>query len=180
MNDSGKTTDNQLDHSSHQFREQKYSLCFLAHDINITLNVGSLFRLADALGVEKIYLTGNSITPPNDKIKRTSRSTEKQVPFEYSKNPLTVVDQLKQDGYKIISLEITSNSIELNRLVIEKDEKICLMIGSENEGVDAALLAASDVTVHIPMLGRNSSMNVANACAIATYTLTQQLSLKKT
>ena len=165
----------QLDHTCHRVSEVKYSLCYLAHDVDITMNVGSLFRLADALGIEKIYLTGNSIKPPNDKIKRTSRSTEKVVPFAYHQNPLDVIASLKEQDYTIISLEITSNSIDIGKLAIEKDEKICLILGAENKGVDETLLAASDMTVHIPMLGKNSSMNVANACAIATYAITQQL-----
>ena len=159
----------QLDHSAHKTSSKRYPLCFLAHDIDVPMNIGSFFRIADALGVEKIYLAGESVTPPNPKIKKTSRSTEKHVDYTYESDPLVIVQNLKQKGYKIISLEITSASIDINDLPVHKNEKICLVLGSENKGVTQDLLDASDISIHIPMLGVNSSMNVANACAIAAY-----------
>lgn len=142
------------------------------------MNVGSLFRIADALGVEKIYLTGNSAIPPNPKIKKTSRSAEKYVPFSYSENPFQVVKELKEKGYKIISLEICSHSIPIDQYAVSSTDKICLIPGSENHGVSQALLDISDASIHIPMLGENSSMNVANACSIATYLISRQLTDK--
>jgi tRNA G18 (ribose-2'-O)-methylase SpoU len=89
---------------------------------------------------------------------------------------LEVIQQLKADGYTIVSLEITNTSIDLQKLKLQKDQHLCLILGSEDSGVSQALLDCSDFTVHIPMLGANSSMNVANACAIATYQITRQLS----
>ena len=133
------------------------------------MNIGSLFRIADALGVEKIYLSGTSLVPPNSKIKKTSRSTEKRVPFSYEEDPLYLINRLKSAGYKIISLEITSASTDIRALSISANQKICLILGSENTGVCQKLLDVSDKTVHIPMLGQNSSMNVATACSIATF-----------
>lgn len=133
------------------------------------MNVGSLFRIADAFGLERIYLSGSSPVPPNSKIKKTSRSTEKYVPFSYEEDPVGLVKKLKSVGYTVISLEITSTSIDIRQLSISPDEKICLILGSENAGVNSELLNVSDKTVHIPMLGRNSSMNVAAACSIATF-----------
>ncbi len=165
----------QLDHSAHEVTTKKFPICFLAHDIDVPMNVGSFFRIADALGVDKIFLTGNSVIPPNPKIKKTSRATEKYVTYEYEENPLVVVKKLKNLGYRIISLEITSVSINIIDIPLKNNEKICLILGSENSGVSQELLDASDTSIHIPMLGNNSSMNVANACSIATYELTRRL-----
>lgn len=159
----------QLAHDDYQAKLQKYPLCFLAHNIEVPMNVGSLFRIADALGVEHIYLTGASALPPNRKIKQTSRSTEKYVPHSYCESPVEVVGQLKSRGYKIVSLEITSTSTDIRNFVVSGDEKICLILGSENHGVSDELLALSDHTVHIPMQGHNSSMNIATACGIAVF-----------
>ena len=159
----------QLDHSHHHAKAKKHPVCFIAHDIDVPMNIGSLFRIADALGVEKIYLSGSSPVPPNSKIKKTSRSTEKYVPFSYEESPLNIVKRLKSEGYTIISLEITSSSLDIRELLISNNEKICLILGSENSGVCQELLYASDKTLHIPMLGQNSSMNVATACSIATF-----------
>ena len=159
----------QLDHTQHSTSGIKYPVCFLAHDINVPMNIGSLFRIADALGIEKLYLSGNSVIPPNSKITKTARSCEKYVPFEYFDDPLVLLRSLKANDYRIISLELTSTSIDLRNLKISRQEKICLILGSEKQGVCQALLDASDLTVHIPMQGQNSSMNVASACSIAAY-----------
>lgn len=159
----------QLEHRHHHARVKKYPVCFLAYDIDVPMNIGSLFRIADAFGIEKIYLSGSSPVPPNSKIKKTSRSTEKYVPFSYEESPLDIVKRLKSEGYTMISLEITSSSIDIRELSISNNEKVCLILGSENSGVCQELLYASDKTIHIPMLGQNSSMNVATACSIATF-----------
>lgn len=165
----------QLDHSAHRPTGRKYPLCYLAHDIDVPMNVGSFFRIADALGVEKIFLTGTSVVPPNAKLRKTSRATEKYVDYEYQDDPLLVIERLKGLGYRIISLEITSGSVDLRAFPVRTDDRICLILGSEKTGVSQALLDASDAAIHIPMLGHNSSMNVANACSIATYELTRCL-----
>ena len=159
----------QLDHDDHQASPKKYPLCFLAHNIDVPMNVGSVFRIADAFGIEKVYLTGSSAVPPNSKIKKTSRSTEKYVPHVYCESALEVVQQLKSKGYTIVSLEITSSSTDIRDFVASGSDKICLILGSENHGVASELLVLSDYTVHIPMLGHNSSMNIATACAIAAF-----------
>lgn len=164
----------QLDHSAHKSTSKKYPICYLANDIDVPMNVGSFFRIADALGVEKIFLTGKSIIPPNPKIKKTSRATEKYVEYEYQEDPILVINNLKSLGYKIISLEITSASVDVKDFYFSNEEKICLILGSENSGVCQELLDVSDTSIHIPMLGNNSSMNVANACSIATYELTRR------
>lgn len=165
----------QLEHVEHKSTAKKYPLCFVAHDVDVPMNIGSLFRVADALGVEKIYLTGKSLTPPNTKIKKTSRSAEKYVSYTYEKESLPVVIRLKKLGYKIVSLEITSSSESLDNLSVPTDGKICLILGAEDRGVPQELLDLSDQTIHIPMLGANSSMNVATACAIATYDITRKI-----
>ena len=164
-----------MEHSAHKASAKKYSLSLLVHDMIVPMNIGSIFRIADALGVEKIFLTGNSITPPNSKITKTSRSTEKYVSHIYEKDALYVVQALKNLGYKILSLEITTTSIAIEKCDVQPDDKICLILGSESSGVSQKLLNESDACVHIPMLGKNSSMNVASACAIAVYELTKKL-----
>lgn len=169
------TSSLQLDHQAHTPKGSKYPLCLLASDIHIAMNVGSLFRLADALGLEKIYLAGDSIIPPNDKLRKAARATEKYVAYAYEQSALDCALRLKNAGYKIISLEMTRNSVDLQHLQLAPEDKVCLIIGAENHGVDQALLSISDAVAHIPMRGENSSMNLVSACAIAAYTLTQQL-----
>ena len=164
----------QLEHADHIDNKKpqlKRQVSLLAHDITVPMNVGSLFRISDALGIERIYLSGDTPTPPNNKIRKTSRSTEKYVPYETADNPIELIQQLKEQNYTIIALEITSDSIPLQELKLEQDQKVCLVLGSENTGVSLKLLELADITTHIPMLGQNSSMNVATACGIAVYGL---------
>jgi tRNA G18 (ribose-2'-O)-methylase SpoU len=168
-------TNIQLNHQQHQVTSIKYPVCLLLNDFEFPANIGSIFRIADAFGIEKIYLTGTSPLPPNRKMMRTSRATEKFVPYEYKENAEAVVNKLKLQGYRITSLEITSSSTDIRQIVLSKEDKVCLILGSENEGVNTRLLTLSDETIHIPMLGENSSINVASACAIAVFEITNQV-----
>ena len=167
----------QLEHADHlenknTKKKGNRQISLLAHNITVPMNVGSLFRISDALGVEKIYVSGDTPTPPNNKIRKTSRSTEKYMPYETVENLVELINRLKEENHTIIALEITSDSIPLQELQLEKTQKVCLILGSENTGVSEDLLKLSDITTHIPMLGKNSSMNVATACGIAVYSLT--------
>jgi tRNA G18 (ribose-2'-O)-methylase SpoU len=165
----------QLDHSAHRPAAGTLPLRLLAHDIGLAFNVGALFRIADALGVEHLHLSGTSPVPPDPRIRKAARSADKVVPFSYAADPLEAVAALKTAGYRIVSLELTTVSVDLRDLVVSRGDRICLILGAEAAGVCQALLDASDVTVHIPMRGRNSSMNVASACAIAAFEIARRL-----
>jgi len=164
-----QTTDKQLSHNETEQLGIKFPITVLAHNFQVPMNVGSLFRLADALGVEKIILSGDTPIPPNKKINKTARATVKAVDYEVEDNVIEKVKLLKESGYKIISLEITRLSKDIREFEIQAGDKICLIIGAESKGVDDTLLNLSDEVMHIPMLGQNSSMNVATASAIALF-----------
>ncbi len=169
----------QLTHDDHRSSGFKFPLNIIANDINSPQNIGSLFRLCDALGIDKLFLCGSTPVPPNTKISRTARSTEKYVIFEQHDNAVELVDRLKQSDANIISLEISSSSLALASPAFTKalDDKrpVYLILGSENTGVSETLLALSDITVHIPMFGNNSSMNVIAAASIACYEITKNM-----
>lgn len=169
-----ESVNKQLLHCEYQRPSAKFPIAMLADDIAVPMNVGSVFRLCDALGVEKLFLTGTSPDPSNPKVVKTSRATEHHVAHEYHNDALSVMHQLKQSGYIFIALEITSHSVDLRSLDYAGMEKICLVVGAENTGVKQSLLDCCDYTVHIPMRGNNSSMNVATACAIALHEMTRR------
>ena len=164
----------QLDHASHR-GVGALALRLLAHDVDLASNVGALFRIADALGVEHLHLTGTSPLPPDPKIRRSARSAERHVGWSHAVDPLAVVAQLKAQGWHIVALELSTRSVALHELAVAAGDRVCLVLGTENAGVSQPLLDAADATVHIPMRGHNSSMNVANACAIATYAIARRL-----
>lgn len=165
----------QLEHADHRIGVSRYPLCLLAQDIVDPANVGSLFRIADALGVEHLYLTGQSSTPPNTKVRRTARMAERHVSWTYAADALALVRELKARGDWILSLELTSSSIDVRTLRPPKGRRVILILGAEKSGVSQALLDESAQTVHIPMRGHNSSMNVAVAGALAVFELSREL-----
>jgi tRNA G18 (ribose-2'-O)-methylase SpoU len=165
----------QLDHSVHAAAPKRTPLCVLVHDFEGPLNVGSVFRIADAFALEKVFLTGSTAVPPHPKIRKTARSTHERVPYSCERDPLSVVRGLRAEGYQIVSLELTIGSKELALLQVTDEDRVCLILGSENKGIPQQLLDASDAVVRIPMFGNNSSMNVAAACAIAAYEIALML-----
>ena len=169
----------QLAHEDHPLAGKKFPLSIIANDISSPLNVGSLFRLCDALGIKKLYLCGSTPCPPNDKIRKTSRSTEKHVNYETHDDAAQLLLTLKTENTSILSLEITTDSIDIIsdefRESISRDKQTYLILGAENTGVDEKLLALSDSTVHITMQGNNSSMNVITAAGIACYEITKNM-----
>ncbi len=169
----------QLTHTDHKPSAKKFPLSIIANDIASPLNVGSLFRLCDALGLTKLYLCGDSAAPPNAKINKTSRSTEKYVDYEAGLDAKKLTAKLKASGSLIISLEMTSASLAINSeefvKAINNKKPVCLILGSENSGVSEDLLLLSDITVHIPMYGNNSSMNVISAASIACFEISKNM-----
>lgn len=164
----------QLTHYNTKFKKRKFPIILVCDNVTNAPNVGSLFRIADAFGVEKLILCGETISLGR-KITKTSRATEKVMTFEICKDIIHVVKNLKAQNHKIISLEITSTSSALHTMEFLGEQPIVLVIGDENFGVSDAILTISDAVVHIDMYGFNSSMNVVQATNIALYEITKQL-----
>jgi len=164
----------QLNHYNTNFTKRTFPITLICDNVTNAPNIGSLFRIADAFGVEKLMLCGSGITLGR-KMTKTSRATEKVVNYEIIDNALDIVNSLKDNGYQIISLEITSNSAPINTFQVKKDKPIALIIGDENFGVSEDILNLTDTTVHIEMFGQNSSMNAVQATNIALYEITKQL-----
>ena len=131
--------------------------------------MGSVFRLADAMGVQHLYLVGASVAPPNRKINRTARSTDKRIPFTASLDKLLILDQLIAQGYQMIGLEITDQSQSLFTTVLPMERPAAIWVGSENTGVSPEVLERLDFCLHIPMQGLNSSMNVVQALGHGSF-----------
>ncbi|MBU3821518.1 TrmH family RNA methyltransferase [Flavobacteriaceae bacterium XHP0103] len=165
----------QLTHYNTNFSKRTFPIILVCDNVTNARNIGSLFRIADAFGVEKLLLCGEYISLGR-KMLKTSRATEKVVDFEIKVSTIATVEDLKQKGYQIISLEITENSIPLHAYQFSKENPIVLVVGDENFGVSNEILELSDAIIHINMFGNNSSMNVVQASNIALYEITKQLS----
>ncbi len=163
----------QLSHHNKTFEKKPFPIILVCDNISKAPNIGSLFRIADAFGVEKLLFCGQNI-PLGRRITKTSRATEKVVAYEIHEDIISLVNKLKLEGHFIVSLEITSNSISINKYNFP-NQPIALIIGDENHGVSHTILEMSDIIIHIDMFGHNSSMNVAQATSIALYEITKQM-----
>lgn len=144
-------------------------------DIRSAENVGSIFRTADAIGISKIYLLG--ITPdPIDRFGRNRKDIAKSalgaeitIEWEHRNDKLGLIKELKDFGYKIVSLEQTKDSLDYKKLSI--NESIAIVVGNEVNGVSKEMLELSDIKIEIPMRGGKESLNVSVATGIALFRL---------
>lgn len=164
----------QLTHENTPRQATTLPFVLLCDGLSSPANTGSLFRLADALGIKHLYFLNGTPDLNSNRLKRTSRTCEKRVAYSMVENPLALITQLKNEKYSIIGLELTTDSVALNDFNSEL-QKIALLIGSERNGISSELLAFADHLLHIPMRGQNSSMNVSHAAAIAAYQLINNL-----
>jgi 23S rRNA (guanosine2251-2'-O)-methyltransferase len=144
-------------------------LILLAHNIRSLWNVGSFFRTADGLNVEKIILTGYTGHPPRKEISKTAIGAEECVPWEKAEDPVDAIRTLRADGWRMVALELAPGARELSGY--PPAEKTCLVVGHELTGVPEEILILCDDVVMIPMRGTKESLNVAVAAGIALHHL---------
>ncbi len=142
-------------------------LSLLAYNVRSLWNVGSFFRTCDAMGVEKLYLTGYTGHPPRKEITKTALGAEETVAWEHAADPVPVVRRLKEEGWSIVALEILPNAVPITEYT--PASKTCVIVGHELTGVPEEILALCDTVTYIPMLGKKESLNVAVAAGIALH-----------
>ena len=156
-------------------------LILIVHDIRSTHNVGSLLRTAEGLGVDHVYLTGYTPYPVRDgddrlphirekltqQIHKTALGAEFSQSWSHAQDIVSLLLDLKDQGYVLAGLEQAQTSIELPSFRSDKD--IALLIGREVEGIEPRLLKLLDVYLEIPMMGQKESFNVVQATAMALY-----------
>lgn len=132
-----------------------------------TYNIGSFFRLADALGAHKIYLCGPVVTPPNLKIHRASIGTWKWIPWEHFSRVGDCLKKLKEEGYEIVACEQGENSVNYQKAKYKFP--LAIVAGSEMNGITTESLKMCHQIIEIPMYGINISLNVLVATAIIAF-----------
>lgn len=142
-------------------------------DIRSAINIGAIFRTADAVGISKIYLTG--WTPrPTDKFGRVQKDIAKSalgaenfVLWEYKKTLIPLLSKLKKDGYKIIAIEQDERAVDYRK--VKTGGKVVIIMGPEVTGLPKNVLDKCDIIAEIPMHGKKESLNVSVACGIALF-----------
>lgn len=145
----------------------------IVHDIRSNLNVGSIFRTADACAVSKIYLTGYSPAPKDRfnrdvrEIQKTALGAEKNVPWEKVKNIKKLLILLREKKYQIVALEQSPQSVDYKK--VKCGSRVVFIVGNEVTGLSSDILKLCDVTAEIPMKGGKESLNVSVALGVALF-----------
>ena len=154
-------------------------MVLIAHDIRSLHNVGSIFRSADAFGVEKLYLTGYTGTPPRKEIAKTALGSQDRVVWERRDDAVALISELKKQGVNVLALDNREGAVDISSVIARsgatKQSPVALVLGNEVDGIPSAVLAACDGTVEIPLPGHKRSLNVAVATGIALFALTRKM-----
>lgn len=156
--------------SIEEFREtNKIPVVLVLDNIRSALNVGSIFRSSDAFALRHIHLCGITARPPHKEINKTAIGATASVAWSYHKDIELLIKKLKAEGYKIIGVEQTDSSVELQKFSINSGDQYALVLGNEVEGVSEALLAELDAAIEIPQYGTKHSLNVAVCTGIVIW-----------
>ncbi len=158
--------------------KKRNPLFLILENVYDTYNVGGLFRLADGLNVEKVYLCGLMETPPHPKIKKSSVSTYKIVPWEYKKSVKEALCDIRshigaKENLLSVAVEQHSNSIPYTHIAYTSP--VALIVGNETYGVLPETLNLVDKIAEIPMWGVNKSLNVIVSAAVVSFEIMKQL-----
>lgn len=154
---------------------QRNPIYFVLDEILDTYNVGSLFRLADAVAAEKMYLCGKMEYPPNTRIHRAAVGTEAWIPWEKRKSTIKTVKELKEKGIQIIAIEQSQKSISYTLLPSALKFPCALVLGHETKGIDKKVLKEAEVVVELPMYGVNKSFNVWGSASVVAFKVLESI-----
>jgi tRNA G18 (ribose-2'-O)-methylase SpoU len=138
-------------------------------DIVDHTNVGAGFRAAAAMGVDAVLITPGCADPLYRRSVKVSMGTVFQVPWTRLRSWPADLQRLRDHGFVTAAFALTDDSISLDELVQRREENLALIFGTEGHGLKPSVLAATDLTVRIPMAGGVDSLNVAASAAVAFY-----------
>ena len=153
----------------------KTPLIVVLDNIRSLNNIGSVFRTSDAFLIEKIYLCGICATPPNKDIHKTALGATESVDWEYVEDTLTLVEKLKSENVKVLSIEQAENATKLDAFYPKKEEKYAIVMGNEVKGVQQDVVNASDLCIEIPQLGTKHSLNISVTTGVVIWDLFTKL-----
>lgn len=158
------------------FKEQpKLPIVVVVDNVRSALNVGSIFRTADAFALEKIYLCGITATPPHREILKTALGSTETVAWEHVQETTAAVMELKAQGYQTFAVEQAEGSLPLQTLDIQPQQKTALVFGNEVDGVGEDVIEVCENCLEIPQFGTKHSINVAVCVGIVTWELVKKI-----
>ena len=145
----------------------QHDLAVLLQSVEYPINVGSVFRIADAACVSQLILTGITPTPPQPTVVKVGRNKHKSVPWRYEEEVGPPIAELKEAGYRVFALELVEGAERYYE--VDWPEQVCLVVGHEDHGISRATLALCDRAVYIPMWGKGLSMNLHVSLAVVLF-----------
>lgn len=162
--------------SAEEFKKaDKLPLVVILDNVRSLHNIGSVFRTSDAFRVECIYLCGITATPPHPEMHKTALGAEFTVDWKYVNNAVEAVDNLRQEGYVVFSIEQAENSIMLENIQLEQGKRYAVVLGNEVKGVQQEVIDHCDGCIEIPQYGTKHSLNVSVTAGIVIWDLFKQL-----
>jgi 23S rRNA (guanosine2251-2'-O)-methyltransferase len=145
----------------------RHAIAVLLQSVEYPVNVGSIFRIADATRIDELILTGITPTPPHPTIGKVGRGKDRRIPWRYEDEPDEAIAALKKDAYHVYALEITADARPYYE--VNWADRIALVLGHEDHGVTRHTLELCDGAVFVPMWGKGASLNVHVALAVVVY-----------
>jgi len=148
---------------------QRNPVYIILDNILDTYNIGSIFRLADAVAAKKIVLCGQTATPPNIKIHRAAIGTEEWVPWQYAPTAAAAIENLKLKIKNLIVYAIEQSRQSMAYDKVDYRFPIAFVVGNETNGISPDVLKMVDNVLEIPMWGFNKSLNVMVSLAVVLW-----------
>lgn len=142
-------------------------LAFLLQSVADPVNVGALFRIADACGAAELFLIGDTPQPPHPGIGLTARGCDRRVPWRWLHRIEEGIEAARADGYQLVAVELAGGSVP--HADFPYGERVCLVLGNEGAGVWPKTLDACDGAVYVPMYGKGPSLNVHVSAAVVAW-----------
>lgn len=150
-----------------QKKSETYPLILILENFRSAFNVGSFFRMAEALGAQEIWLCGYSPTPENDKIKKTTMNTEQWIPWRFFENTENAILEAKAKGFRVVGIETSPKALPITYPFSRNS--MAFVFGNERFGLHLPTLQACDELRKINLTGQKNSLNVASCGAIVCY-----------
>lgn len=146
-----------------------YPIYVIMDNLRSAYNTGSIFRTAECVQAEWLFVCGITPLPIYPKVFKTAMGTSERVKWTFMAEAQEAVQFLKEKGIPIIAMETTSKA--MNMFDYKPSQPVAVILGNEALGIDERVLAMADEVLYIPVLGWKNSLNVSNAFAIAAYWL---------
>ena len=153
---------------------KKNPVIIICDNVLDTYNVGSIFRLADAVAAQKVILCGATLTPPNSRIKKASINTTGWVNWEYSETAIDAITKLRAEHADIHIVAVEQDRRSKPFYQVKYSFPLAIVVGHETTGVSPEVLDMADMIVEMPMWGINTSLNVMVSCGIILYEIMKQ------